>query len=852
MPPPYLSYAALAAEQTEGVDYTRTATLPVGASWNSIAIHGGGIEPGSGEIAREVAGGRMGHYEFAGIKPSGNFDLHITSSLFDEPMCVAQTAAMQRTISWHGYTGTAGVPETLIGGLDAGLRDRVEDELTAAGFTVTQASSELAGTDTSNICNKNANLAGLQLELSLAQRQAFFPAGDTSAAVRNSGARTATFAAYAAAVIRAVYLRLTSTSSKVTIRGPVPGVWDQFARVVASDWGDSDSGHTWLRTGGSAANFLTNGSQAVHSQTSINVSRWSTAAMQAVDLDFSATVATDKLAVGGSHFLNLAGRFIDSNNVYLLRVEFTTGAAVNLTLRKRVGGVETLLASDLATGLVHAAGTRFGARLQIIGGDLKGRVWLASGAEPAVWNVTVADASINVAGRIGIRSILSSANTNVLPVDASYDDVLSRGDADVERSIDGATWTAIAAGTGLPGDADQDVTRTDVDRVPGVRNYYRIRAYEPLSGADLFTETDSLVPRINVGAAPAQRKTLGTPSPAGGMAAVIYGKGGTPQVAAPGVLSAVEWGRVLDGTSDARVVIPVAGNRCSELADVEPWSHELGLFRNGELVWEGPITRVVDSRAERTITLEAKDVTAWLSRRICAPYDTTGLDRDLANTAGRMLRASLQEEDPNIRLHILEVATGIAVDRIVAEDSTYALSDLKQLAGLGLNFTAVGRRIVLFGAAAALSNIRRLTDSHFTGDLPLVRTDKVTTRATLAGDGVTGTYGAVSARYGLLEQLDRAEGTINETQLVRGAKSRVNGRPPVVVDTGQAGSLKKTAPVIMSELVPGAWAELHVRGNCSTRLQVMRLEQLRVSWTPGNEQVGPTFVPLNDYGQAVE
>lgn len=59
----YTSYAALSAAEVEGVDYARTTVPVTGATWTCIAIHGGGIEAGSGEAARAVASGLMDHYE---------------------------------------------------------------------------------------------------------------------------------------------------------------------------------------------------------------------------------------------------------------------------------------------------------------------------------------------------------------------------------------------------------------------------------------------------------------------------------------------------------------------------------------------------------------------------------------------------------------------------------------------------------------------------------------------------------------------------------------------------------------------------------------------------------------------
>lgn len=223
MAPPYTSYADLAAEQVENVDYTRTAIIPDGAVLSCIAIHGGSIEPGSGEVARAVSTNKHAFYEFAGIKPSNNLDLHITSTKFDEPMCLDLQSKVRKTLSFHGYTGTPGVPEVLLGGLDESLRDAVLTRLTSAGFNAIIASSELAGTDPDNICNKNANGAGVQIEMSRALRESFFPNGDLSRANRETGERTETFNSFVNAINLAI---LPSTQTYVPPWFDVPRTLD--------------------------------------------------------------------------------------------------------------------------------------------------------------------------------------------------------------------------------------------------------------------------------------------------------------------------------------------------------------------------------------------------------------------------------------------------------------------------------------------------------------------------------------------------------------------------------------------------------------------------------------------------
>jgi phage replication-related protein YjqB (UPF0714/DUF867 family) len=367
LPDLYASYTELAAAETEGVDYERRSVPVTGATWSSIAIHGGGIEPGSGEMAREVAAGRMAHYEFAGIKPTTNSDLHVTSTNFDEPICQGIVTSSLRCLSFHGFTGTTGVAETAVGGLDTVLAARVTDALEAAGFVVITAPQEINGSDPANICNLTTIGAGVQIEMSRALRESFFPNGDLSRTMRDSGQRTPAFYAYATAVEKAYSGR------------------------------------------------------ALAALNSVNVSRYTTIAYPSADIDLAASVATDALAVGGSHFLALVGRYTDTSNAYLARLEFTTTQAVILALRKRVAGTESLLA-QYTTGLTHAAGARFAIRLQITGSTLRAKAWPDGTAEPG-WQLETTDTSLTAAGQLGTRSILSVSNTNTLPIVASWGDV---------------------------------------------------------------------------------------------------------------------------------------------------------------------------------------------------------------------------------------------------------------------------------------------------------------------------------------------------------------------------------------------------------------------------------------------
>lgn len=210
----YSSFAALAAAEQEGTQWSRAARHHPGATWSSIAIHGGGIEIGSEELAYAVAQNMMSSYVFAGLKSSGNSDLHITSTVFDEPTGLALVASTLHTLSFHGFVGVG--KQTALGGMDRALMDVIYDRLTAEGFNVIPAPDEIAGANPLNICNKNKRRRGVQLEMSTDQRKAFFPNDDWSRAMRETGARTDEFWAYANVMRSLATLDDALNSSSIT------------------------------------------------------------------------------------------------------------------------------------------------------------------------------------------------------------------------------------------------------------------------------------------------------------------------------------------------------------------------------------------------------------------------------------------------------------------------------------------------------------------------------------------------------------------------------------------------------------------------------------------------------------
>jgi phage replication-related protein YjqB (UPF0714/DUF867 family) len=168
----YDDFNALAKHQREGVDFAVTMVLrpsPIAV----IAPHGGGIEPGTSEVARTIAARDYNLYCFEGLKRSDNPVLHITSTRFNEPRCLTLIAGARYVLSIHGCEETRSA--IWVGGRDSQLATRVRAAIENAGIeTLSDQNGAYAGVQPTNVCNRGLARQGCQLELSLGLRRTLF------------------------------------------------------------------------------------------------------------------------------------------------------------------------------------------------------------------------------------------------------------------------------------------------------------------------------------------------------------------------------------------------------------------------------------------------------------------------------------------------------------------------------------------------------------------------------------------------------------------------------------------------------------------------------------------------------
>ena len=297
----------------------------------------------------------------------------------------------------------------------------------------------------------------------------------------------------------------------------------------------------------------------------------------------------------------------------------------------------------------------------------------------------------------------------------------------------------------------------------------------------------------------------------------------------------LDFTRVVDATSEAGLRIVERADRCAELIpEVEPWEHELHLIRNGDLVWVGPVVDTDDNTDG--FSLQARDLTQWLARRFL-PFDRSQ-ELDL----GLIYRQYVEDamaEDPSPNIVVNPQPIGLVGKRSVkASQFRIAADEIREIATTGLDYTTVGRDIVLGGIEVPTGTIPTLYDEHVlwagrqkaglqaTNDLACVGQG-----AGADGSPLVGRVGATAGqleKHGLLQRFFSESAIQDQDSCTLAATTRHDLLAPVpryyMVRPGP------TAPLDFNQLVAGGIGDLHVQTGHSRADGTFRLRDLTVTW----------------------
>jgi len=377
---------------------------------------------------------------------------------------------------------------------------------------------------------------------------------------------------------------------------------------------------------------------------------------------------------------------------------------------------------------------------------------------------------------------------------------------------------------------------------------------------------------------------------------MIYDRGGKRRLWQLVDVSAVRWSRQLDkqGTAD----LTITGEACRDQADVlgliEPRRHELVLFRNGQRVWEGPIVQVGWFRDRATIL--AHDITEYirytaltrdwpneagggpplmtdrvreiLTYELTTPYDMT------TNTATVTVPRWENIDPPANILPFLDVRDGDVLTTSITEHfEMTALEHLKNLARGGLDWTTVGRQLLIWDSAYPIGRTRTLTDNDFSGDIEVFASgsDHYSIAHVVAEPPaaepdpdnpdaepeelplVVGSAGAPHDFYGVwtaIEITENEEGTTAPTQFELNGQAgrKLVGRTPVPLEirVPSGASLIPSFDLTVADLVPGVEMPVLATLNLRKVSQLQRLQSVTVTEDSSRENVAVTLFPAGD------
>lgn len=326
--------------------------------------------------------------------------------------------------------------------------------------------------------------------------------------------------------------------------------------------------------------------------------------------------------------------------------------------------------------------------------------------------------------------------------------------------------------------------------------------------------------------------------------AYIAERGGSPIVLEVAFTS-LSMGRVLNDSGQARLSIPAAASSgaacCQVLAEVEPWRHEIVLYRDSELVFAGPVLTL--EGGPNGGSLAAQDLFVWtdvrfLDEDVFYSDDVSNIFHDLFD------RAFAEDASANVTISTRE--TGVTAYRPWLGEDFHKIKDLlRELSNTALDFTVVGRKVLAGGLEVFLSNDPLIL--HDDGVIEATVTREGTQMATdVAVFGpsnqtnqrrVVGRATRSVSRYGLIQR-SFAELQVQDTiSATANAEARVESMLPAPIRV--KASLSPEAAFDFGALIPGKRIDVRLSeaAGCMEVMEVMRLVSVDVNVSNGDSGV---------------
>jgi hypothetical protein len=363
----------------------------------------------------------------------------------------------------------------------------------------------------------------------------------------------------------------------------------------------------------------------------------------------------------------------------------------------------------------------------------------------------------------------------------------------------------------------------------------------------------------------------------------IYRRGGDRYVGHIKPVADLSYNRKRDDIGNLLLNTNGFGTDCGALLrDLHCWTHEAVVFRDGERVWEGPITRITDTPTG--FHIEAKDVMGYVYRRIMRQGYNDAFrvlnnvqmgSRSVVQRARQIIMNALAPDDPNVLAYLtsLDYPDDARESRSVPDFSKTSWEEVDSLAATGgLDYSVAGRRIILNDTHRPIGRLPEMRTNDFS-DPPVVSEYGMLLATDFAVTNNNGVFGLVSKRaegevgpYGIIEQLasaygeeegggavetltSEAQANLEQVLTEQAERNIANRYPtPLIVRVPDNSTLMPTTPVRFNHLVPGVWIPLRAQGTIREVAQWQKLDVVSVTQTPEGEKVSVTMSPAPNGG----
>jgi hypothetical protein len=336
-------------------------------------------------------------------------------------------------------------------------------------------------------------------------------------------------------------------------------------------------------------------------------------------------------------------------------------------------------------------------------------------------------------------------------------------------------------------------------------------------------------------------------------------------------LTSLTWGRRLNEVSEASITIALNGQDeqcCNCVNTVNPWSHEMAVYRDGVEVWCGPVINATIDLEGLTASYTAKDLSTWFDHRWVEirGTDIEFEEVDVTAVYDWLVQHAYYKDPWNMEWYLAN--TGVPISRVyvAAEESDRWAghfqnvgNELRDLSQYGIDFTVV-RRVLVSGELESSTNVTAtLIDKHW-AKLPTIDVvgGSMATEVGVAGgnSGYSGWYDEqtwierdTGSSFGLLQtffpapELDEEDTTTLPNAIAQKAYNlREIKKEPFTYVKG--GSLASNAPVTFDNLIPGRVFNLALTQTCRQIQSLYRLYQVDIQLQGEEESVAVQLTPL--------